>query len=85
MKEGRSSFRFAVTNLAWGWFEASRPDIFTIRWKSSANYDVRSLRTTEFLLILIVTLCISLTNLISEFNYFGVRYDEGGHSTPLWG
>ena len=72
MKEGRSPFRFAVNNLAWGSFKASLPGRFTIRWKSSANYDVRSLRTTEFLLTLIVTRCISLTDLISKFNYFGV-------------
>ena len=70
MKEGRSPFRFAVHNLAWGSFKASLPGRFTIRWKSSANYDVRSLRTTKFWLTLIVSL---LTDLISKFNYFGVR------------
>ena len=59
-----ASRRFAVNNLVGGSFKANLPGKITVRWKSRANYDVRSLRTTEFLLTL-VTRCISLTDLIS--------------------
>ena len=45
MKEGRSPFLFDITILAGGSFKASLPDRIAIRWKSSANYDVRSFRT----------------------------------------
>ena len=66
MEEGRSPFKFPVINLAWGSFKASLHDRFTIRLTSSANYDVRSLRTTEFLHTLIVSLAYHLP--ISSLN-----------------